>query len=63
MKSNIGKKWWAWSMTDPKFDIRGYSPGGQDYELDAIKAIDTLAKHLGKPIPADVEWTVLSTDQ
>jgi len=63
MKSNIGKKWSVWSVKDPRFDIRGYSPGGRDYEQDAIKAMETLAVHIGKAIPEDIELKVTSTDQ
>lgn len=63
MISNIGKQWLAWSKSNPKFDIRGYTKGGKDYQNDAINAMQMLSKVMRQPIPKDVELTVISTDQ
>lgn len=63
MNTQIGKKWAIRSSTDVRFNISGYTKPGDDYENDAIKAMEQLARYIGKSIPRDIELDLLSTDQ
>jgi hypothetical protein len=63
MTEIVEKRWWAYSKKNPIFDIMGYSKWGGDEEQDASKAMETLSKYLGDPIPSDVELCIIADEQ
>lgn len=62
-KTNIGKRWCAWSPSKRNFEACGYTEPGDDYKEDAIKAMEVLSEHFGEPIPNDIELEIMGTTQ
>jgi hypothetical protein len=62
-EEEIFSEWWAYSKHDGRFDIYGYSTEGGDHRDDALQAMEVLAKHLGEPIPSDIELTIIRSKQ
>lgn len=58
----VGRKWWAYSKKNKKFDAYGYTKAGGDYHRDAAEAMEILAKHLNEAIPTDIELVELGCD-
>jgi len=63
MTLNTGRRWWVYSKRHKEFEAIGYSKPGDDHMDDALKAMEMLAKHLKRPIPTDINLTLLGTDQ
>ena len=62
MSEIVEKRWWAYSKRNAAFEIMGYTKPGGDFQTDAAKAMEVLAKYLKEPIPSDVELCLLSDE-
>jgi len=58
-----GIRWESYSLSSPEFNVRGYTEKGKSYQEDAVKALRTISKISGKPIPQDIELEAESISQ
>lgn len=59
MEEAVEKRWWAYSKRNKRFQIVGYSTKNNDFRDDAAKALELLSKHIGEPIPSDIELIII----